>query len=179
LFGLACFVMLFVVFFSWWGNYKFIETFDHETVHTLFGFLFFKKIHSFQATNVNGGVVYLNTSNFIITLAPYFFPLFLVIAVLLRIIIIPEWKFYADYFIGFAFGFHVFSSYRETSFRQPDIQSSGKLFSVIFITAMHLLTLTYLASYLIFDTAGFGINTDALINNGIDYYNIIVAKFSQ
>src|SRR5512139_283107 len=56
--------------------------FGHELTHAFFAVLFGGSVKSFQASE-RGGRVTITKSNFIITLAPYFFPLYTFIALLL------------------------------------------------------------------------------------------------
>src|SRR5512137_2332803 len=51
----------------------------HELTHAIFAVLFGGPVKAFHATE-KGGQVHLTKSNFIITLAPYFFPLYTFIA---------------------------------------------------------------------------------------------------
>src|SRR3990172_2925734 len=54
----------------------------HELTHALFALLFGGSVKAFRASN-RGGRVTLTKSNFIITLAPYFFPLYTALALIL------------------------------------------------------------------------------------------------
>src|SRR3989337_3365266 len=56
--------------------------FGHELTHALFAVLFGGSVKSFHASD-RGGRVTITKSNFIITLAPYFFPLYTVAVLLL------------------------------------------------------------------------------------------------
>src|SRR5512139_3795490 len=53
----------------------------HELTHALFAVLFGGSVKSFKASE-RGGQVEITKSNFIITLAPYFFPLYTVLALI-------------------------------------------------------------------------------------------------
>jgi hypothetical protein len=55
--------------------------FGHELTHAFFAVLFGGSVKSFQASE-RGGRVTITKSNFIITLAPYFFPLYTFIALI-------------------------------------------------------------------------------------------------
>ncbi len=55
----------------------------HELTHALWGLLFGARVRDLRVT-VNGGSVRLSKSNLLITLAPYFFPFYTVVVVLLR-----------------------------------------------------------------------------------------------
>ena len=88
----------------------------------------------------NGGHVIVTKTNFLITLAPYFFPLYaaIVIVVFASGHWIWGWTRCLVYFhllLGAAYGFHVTLTFETLQTRQSDITSQGYLFSgvVIFI----------------------------------------------
>ncbi len=75
---LTAFAVGFVLFVVFWRIFKrhlqVVCTFEHELTHLLFGLVFLKRPHSFVVTRHDGGSVTLSGGNFLITLAPYFFP---------------------------------------------------------------------------------------------------------
>src|SRR5437773_4743064 len=58
-----------------------VYVFGHELTHALWAWLFGGRVKKFKATSAGGHVV-VNKTNFLITLAPYFFPLYVVLVVL-------------------------------------------------------------------------------------------------
>ena len=65
--------LLFLIFYSRY-KFEFLYTFLHEFTHLIFGIIFLKKIVRFKVARLKGEVV-LSGTNFVILLAPYFFPL--------------------------------------------------------------------------------------------------------
>lgn len=123
----------------------------HELTHALWGLLFGARPSDVRVSET-GGSVKLTKSNFIITLAPYFFPFYtfivivaaLVTSVFLRPLpFLPLWMF----LIGFTWAFHVLFTLETLTQRQPDVKLYGRVFSwtVIFIVNVALV-LVWLAA---------------------------------
>jgi xanthine/uracil permease len=122
-------------------NLKFIETFTHELTHTIVGLIFFQRIHSFTATNGEGGLMEHsgnNTNNVFITLAPYCLPIFTFALLLLRIMIKPEYLRLFDVLIGLSVAFHFVAIIKDIRPNQTDIKNCGYIFSYLFILAFLL-----------------------------------------
>jgi len=105
----------------------------HELTHALFALLFGGSIKSIQAS-VRGGRVTLSKSNFIITLAPYFFPLYTFIAMLLYWLAraADARGATADILIflsGVTFAFHLVLTFIFLHTDQNDILEHGQIFS--------------------------------------------------
>lgn len=132
-FGIGAFfyLMLWLFFFSKRGN--FWSVFEHEVIHALFALLFFKKVHSFAATRKKGGMVEIEGGNFMIALAPYFFPLVSVLLIGVKPFLPYRYQWILNGLLGFTLMFHLVHLTNEFHPEQPDIQRTGKIFSVIVI----------------------------------------------
>ena len=91
----------------------------------------------FKATS-DGGHVVVDKSNFLIALAPYFFPLYAVMVVAVFAVghLVWGWKSYLVWFhllVGAAYAFHVTLTAHVLKTRQSDITSQGYLFSAVVI----------------------------------------------
>jgi hypothetical protein len=80
----------------------------------------------------------LSKTNFLITLAPYFFPLYAVIVVGAFVLgnLLWHWQPYEVWFhllLGLAYGFHVTLTWETLKTRQSDITSQGYMFSAVII----------------------------------------------
>ena len=80
------------------------------------------------------GSVELSKSNFLITLAPYFFPLYTVLSVLTYYVVtiffnVEEYFLFLLGVVGFTWGFHLTFTLSALSIHQPDIKEHGHLFS--------------------------------------------------
>ncbi len=127
----------------WWVIYlllpkpMWVYVFGHELTHALWVWLFGGRVKKFKATS-SGGHVVTTTSNFVITLAPYFFPVYVaaVILVFLAGDLVWDWTAHRVWFhflIGAAYAFHVTLTWHILQTRQTDITSQGYLFSAVVI----------------------------------------------
>ena len=112
----------------------FLSTCEHEFTHALFAILTLHRVTDFKATWKSGGHVRIEgQGNWLITIAPYFFPTvcFVLIPVFRLLTVVPTNA--ADAIVGGAFVYHITSTMRETHGGQTDIQQVGYLFSVMFL----------------------------------------------
>ena len=114
-----------------------IYVFGHELTHALWTWLFGGKVKRFKVT-ANGGHVVISKSNFLIVLAPYFFPLYVVLLVLSFALghLLFGWERGQPWFhllVGAAYAFHITLTWHILQTRQSDITSQGYLFSAVVI----------------------------------------------
>ena len=88
--------------------------------------------------SASGGHVVVNKSNFVIALAPYFFPLYAVLVVLIFLAghWLWNWHHYLVWFhllLGAAYAFHVTLTWHILKHSQTDISEQGYLFSAVII----------------------------------------------
>jgi len=109
----------------------------HELTHALWAWIMGGSVKRFRATS-SGGHVVLSRSNFLIALAPYFFPLYAAIIVAAFVVghLIWNWAHYLVWFhllVGAAYAFHVTLTGHILKTRQTDITEHGYLFSAVII----------------------------------------------
>jgi hypothetical protein len=109
----------------------------HELTHAAWGMLMGAKVGKMKVGKT-GGHVMLSKSNFIISLAPYFFPFYtgLVIALWYGLSFFFDLSLYEPWWlaaVGLTWGFHVTFTVYMLSQRQPDIQENGRIFSYVII----------------------------------------------
>lgn len=126
-----------VVIYTFLPKPMLIYVFGHELTHALWTWLFGGRVKKFKAT-ANGGHVVVTRSNFLIALAPYFFPLYAVLVVLVFLLghWIWDWKHYLPWFhlfLGAAYAFHVTLTWHILKHNQTDITEQGYLFSGVVI----------------------------------------------
>jgi hypothetical protein len=114
-----------------------VYVFGHELTHALWTWALGGKVKKFRAT-AGGGHVVVSKSNFLIALAPYFFPLYavLVVAAFGAGHWLWNWTNYLAWFhllLGAAYGFHVTLTWHILKSRQTDITEQGYLFSAVII----------------------------------------------
>jgi hypothetical protein len=114
----------------------------HELTHALWGLLFGARVRNLRVSE-RGGSVSLSKTNLLITLAPYFFPLYTVLVILLRWAVglfvhpVPV-PFLWLFLVGFTWGFHLCFTVQSLLTRQPDIHEYGRLFSYAVIYLFNL-----------------------------------------
>lgn len=109
----------------------------HELTHALWTWLFGGRVKRLRAT-AQGGHVVITRSNFLITLAPYFFPLYALIwmagfEVGRRFWGWGSFLWVFHFGLGALYAFHITLTAHVLQTRQPDLQSEGVFFSVMVI----------------------------------------------
>lgn len=121
------------------ANMQWMRVFSHELIHVFVSLLSLKKINSMEATQFDGGkVTFFGKSNLLISLAPYSFPLFTIILLLLRPLIKTIFLFYFNILIGLTYAFHLHTFYLQINKNQPDFQDQGVFQSYSFTIMLNL-----------------------------------------
>jgi hypothetical protein len=131
--GAACWLVIFLLL----PKPMWLYVFGHELTHALWAWLFGGQVKKMKVTSAGGHVV-VSKTNFLIVLAPYFFPLYAVLVILAFAIghLIWGWRSYFVWFhlaVGAAYAFHVTLTWQALKTRQTDITSQGYLFSAVII----------------------------------------------
>ncbi|MEI9863414.1 MAG: M50 family metallopeptidase [Limisphaerales bacterium] len=131
--GAACWIVIFLLL----PKPMWLYVFGHELTHALWTWLFGGQVKKMKVTS-KGGHVIISKTNFVIALAPYFFPLYvvLIIAVFALGNLLWNWHSYLVWFhllIGAAYAFHVTLTFQVLQTQQSDITSQGYLFSAVVI----------------------------------------------
>ena len=144
----------------------------HELTHALWG-LVFGAVPSKLRVSAAGGSVNLTKSNMLITLAPYFFPFYTFLVIVVALITsafirplpwLPLWMFT----VGFTWAFHALFTLETLAQRQPDVKLYGRIFSWVFIfLANVVLVLVFLAAVTSLSFAQLG---GFLMNRVLDAY---------
>jgi hypothetical protein len=122
-----------------------LYVFGHELTHALWAWIFGGNVRQFKATS-EGGHVVVTKNNFLIALAPYFFPLYaaLVVGGFLAGRMLWDWAghlFWFHLLLGAAYSFHLTLTGHVLQTRQSDITSQGYLFSAVIIFLGNILVL--------------------------------------
>lgn len=151
-----------------------VETFEHELTHAAAALMLFRRITGFVVKKKGGTVSYHDgfggrLGNDFIGLAPYVFPLFAALSVIARSFVPPTWFPWYDGWIGFTFGYHIWSSIEEIGgawtkkkfvsagtgeVTQTDIARRGYIYSAIFIVTFTLAIHGILIGLILNGTAG-------------------------
>ena len=139
--GAACWLTVFLLL----PKPMLVYVFGHELTHALWAWVFGGRVKKFKASS-SGGHVIITKSNFVIALAPYFFPLYVALVILIFVIghLIWNWQQYVPWFhflIGAAYAFHVTLTWHILKTRQTDITEQGYVFSAAVIWIGNILML--------------------------------------
>jgi len=141
----------------------------HELTHALWGAMMGARIVRMRVSKQSGSVT-LSKSNFLITLAPYFFPLYTVIVIAAYYILsvfteVEQYYLWWLGLVGFTWGFHATFTVSSLFQHQSDIKECGRIFSYsviyllnvagicLWIVAVSAATLEQTARFFCSDTA--------------------------
>lgn len=127
----------------WWVIYlllpkpMWVYVVGHELTHAVWTWLMGGQVKKFKASS-KGGHVVVTKSNFLIALAPYFFPFYALLLVLVFITgrLVCGWQGQPVWFLlllGAAYAFHVTLTWHVLKNSQSDITEHGYLFSAVII----------------------------------------------
>lgn len=131
--GVACWIVIYLLL----PKPMWVYVVGHELTHALWTWVFGGRVKRFRAT-ARGGHVVVTKNNFLIALAPYFFPLYVVLVVAVFILghVIWDWRRFTAWFhllVGAAYAFHVSLTWHVLKSRQSDITQQGYIFSFVVI----------------------------------------------
>jgi hypothetical protein len=131
--GAACWGVIFLLL----PKPMWIYVFGHELTHALWTWIFGGQVKKMKVSSAGGHVV-ISKSNFVIALAPYFFPFYAVLVIVVFAVGHCFWN-WTDYLVWFhlavgaAYAFHVTLTWHALKAQQSDITSQGWLFSAVII----------------------------------------------
>ena len=131
--GAACWLVVYLLL----PKPMLLYVFGHELTHALWTWLFGGRVRKFKASS-KGGHVVVTRNNFLIALAPYFFPLYAILVVLFFMAghHLWNWRNYLPWFhllLGAAYSFHVTLTWHILKHSQTDISEHGYVFSAVVI----------------------------------------------
>jgi len=131
--GVACWLAIYFLL----PKPMLLYVFGHELTHALWTWAMGGRVTKFKASS-EGGHVVVTRNNFLIGLAPYFFPLYAILVVVVFMVLdrFGEWRWQIAWFhllLGAAYAFHVTLTANALKTRQTDITEHGYLFSAVVI----------------------------------------------
>jgi hypothetical protein len=131
--GAGCWVVIYLLL----PKPMWVYVFGHELTHAVWTWLMGGRVKKFKASS-KGGHVVVTKNNFVIALAPYFFPLYAILVVLVFAggNALWNWHPYAVWFhllLGAAYAFHVTLTWHILQSHQTDISDQGYVFSSVII----------------------------------------------
>lgn len=127
-------------------------TLEHEITHALFAILTFHKVINIQASweNTNGSMAFKGKGNWLITIAPYFFPTltiaFIFIGGVLSAFLGKQISWLAIA-LGVTIGYHFLAVLFEIHREQTDLKKVGWFFSFLFLPSANLLSYSLVLAF--------------------------------
>ena len=122
-----------------------MEVVAHELTHTVFALLTFHKIKSIRVNpdDSGGEMSFMGKGNWLITIAPYFFPLFGVLVmfgITIYLHIAPATRFLSG-ILGFFIAYHLDTVASQINDKQTDLTDVSYKFCVMFLPAANLMAI--------------------------------------
>ncbi len=142
-------------------KFNFLYVLGHETTHAVLALLCGGRIKSFRVSS-KGGCVSTTKSNAIISLGPYFLPVYTIFFSLVFFVCGIFAKAAYDYtavfifVLGFSIAFHFLMTLDSLRIEQPDLVENGYLFSLTLIYLVNVIILAVLIG-LLFNKSGIAV----------------------
>jgi len=138
-------LLLWLIMFFGLPRPMWIYVFGHEITHAIWVLLLGGRVHRVEVKR-DGGYILATKTNTWIALAPYFFPLYSLIAILLYGLIglfvdVTPYSAFLYGVLGITWGFHLTFTCWMIFKGQPDLQYGGTFFSLVIIYLLNLLCL--------------------------------------
>ena len=171
--GIAIYFLFQVIFFKPMSTY----VFGHELTHALAGLLSGAQIKKFKVSS-NKGSVTLTKDNIFITLAPYFFPIYPIIIILIYFSLawfmditkIYSW-FLFFFFISLAFYYAL--TFYAIKVGQEDMKIYGKFFSLVFVCFINIIMVVLVLAWIFPNHIYVKDFFVKVFNDGIGFYKYI------
>ncbi|MGA2867203.1 MAG: M50 family metallopeptidase [Verrucomicrobiota bacterium] len=139
--GAACWLVVYLLL----PKPMLVYVFGHELTHALSTWLMGGKVKRFRAS-AKGGSVVVTRNNFVVALAPYFCPVYVLLVVLVFVVgdLLWNWRAFVVWFhllLGAAYAFHVTLTGHILHQRQSDLAKHGYLFSGVIVFLGNMLVL--------------------------------------
>ena len=141
-------IVVYLVVHSIFYKPVYLYILGHEATHALFTWLCGGRVTSFRAT-FRGGRVTTTKSNFLITLGPYFFPVYTVLIACTYFFVsffsgVERHTSVFIFLIGFSWAFHIVLTIYFVKMEQPDIMKMGTLFSIVLVYIINLIIVAFI-----------------------------------
>ncbi|MES2023288.1 MAG: hypothetical protein V4439_01260 [Patescibacteria group bacterium] len=172
--------LAFVLIYLFLAKPVWIYVFGHEMTHALWSWFFGGKLHQMRVTS-GGGHVLITKANFITSLAPYFFPVYAVLIVVIYGLgnFFWDWSHYVLIFyflLGMAYAFHITFTIHSLKIDQPDVLEQGSIFSAVIIFLGNILVLL-VGIPLLSGKTNVSTAFHLWVDNSMQIYNYIINLF--
>lgn len=124
-----------------------MQVIAHEFTHVFFALLTFHKIKHIRIheDDTGGEMGFLGHGNWLITIAPYFFPLFCIIFMIFMNFI--SQKFISHIILGYFLAYHIDTVFSQIHPEQTDLKKVGYKFCFIFLPGINLCTIEAILAF--------------------------------
>lgn len=148
--GFSIYLVAWFFYFSRPSAGSFFSTFEHELTHAIFAWATFKKVTGLTATWREGGVCYFEGGkNWLIFIAPYFFPTLMLVPIVLSFVVKREYFEAVEIMLGAVMAYHMTSTYLETHSSQTDLKETSFLFAFLFLPTANIMVYTTALIYFV------------------------------
>lgn len=156
---------------------SFLAIAEHELTHMLFAVLTFHKPKGLDVNqDVGGSFSFVGEGNWLIALAPYFFPTFTFLIMIgspIYLLFYPELPSFYLMLLGVLIGYHFISTLLSIHPKQTDFKVAGYIFTICFLPGMNLIVYGILFG---FAAKGFE-GIDIYFNLLFQQTNIFIQKY--
>ena len=177
--GLLVYLIVWRLFFASRVFGSWFPTFIHECIHVLFALVTFHRVIDFSVSwNKGGHVQYVGgVGNWVIIIAPYFFPLATLMAIALETLFPLMEK--RSLILGACFGFEVMYVWRQIHPKQIDFQLVGFPFVWLFLPGAILFGYGLLLSYLLLGFEGASTYAESVLIHSNQLIQILMDTLHQ
>lgn len=159
-----------------------LYVFGHELTHAVWVLLMGGRVHQFQV-NRDGGHILADRTNTWIALAPYFFPIYSVLAlatygVLALFVDVSPYRPVLYAVVGATWAFHLSFTCWMIPKGQPDLHYGGTFFSLVLIYLLNLVLLVVLLIVASPQISWLGFGQD-LLHNAVDFTGDAIYLFNR
>jgi hypothetical protein len=148
--GFSIYLVVWFFYFRRPSAGSFFSTFEHELTHAIFAWATFKKVTGLTATWREGGVCsWEGGKNWLIFIAPYFFPTLMLVPIVLSFVVKREYFEAVEIMLGAVMAYHMTSTYLETHSNQTDLQETSFLFAFLFLPTANIMVYTTALIYFV------------------------------
>lgn len=172
---MAVIIFFFLIVPSLAGSFFAIT--EHELTHMLFAVLTFHKPKGLDVNqDVGGSFSFIGRGNWLIAIAPYFFPTFLAFIMIATPVYThfqPLPAFYLP-LLGIFIGYNFITTLLSVHPKQTDFQVVGFPFTICFVPGSNLLKYGFLFAYVLKGSEGFSLYTKLLIQTTTTWLGVFL-----
>lgn len=120
---------------------------EHEVTHALFAWATFHRVVGISAVRSGGHMRYIGKGNWLIAIAPYFFPTFTLLVIGALTVLPPKHLYVGAIVLGASVAHHILSTWSEAHRHQTDLRETGWLWSWMFLPSINAFTLGIVLSF--------------------------------